>query len=389
MKIFSNDKELPYICKDSGKQYNTWTGLSLYVTNKLKITHKDFYDNIFNGKKIKCHFCKNDGRFISIKNGYSNLCKNKECIKKSRQTFTIDGIMYYKSCTKKEAKKILQEKIKENQYKNKKHSDKYTEKELKENSNRCIDFWLKKGYNEEDAKEKVSTYQKNNAKNHSFKLKNDDFYLKEFKQKLKTCIEYWLKKGYNTDEAKQKLKERQTTFSKEICIEKYGEVEGLKRWQERQDLWLTTMNNKSDEEKALINKKRLHNFSGYSKVSQEIFWKLYNRFKNNDIYFEELNREFILYNTELKKHYKPDYIDFTNKKIIEYNGDYWHCNPKTYESNYYHKLKKEYAKDIWKYDNIKINYFKKLGYDVLIIWEKDFKQNSDNIIKQCIEFIKE
>ena len=42
-----------------------------------------------------------------------------------------------------------------------------------------------------------------------------------------TQLDYWIeKKGYNEEEAKIKLSERQSTFSLEKCISKYGEEEG-------------------------------------------------------------------------------------------------------------------------------------------------------------------
>ena len=31
---------------------------------------------------------------------------------------------------------------------------------------------------------------------------------------------------------------------------------------------------------------------------------------------------------------------------------------------------------------------KNKGYDILVIWEKDFKHNKEKIIQECIEFIK-
>ena len=67
------------------------------------------------------------------------------------------------------------------------------------------------------------------------------------------CIEFWLAKGFTKNEAEQELKKRQQTFSIETCIAKYGEKEGLIRWQERQDKWQHTLNSKSDVEKEEIN----------------------------------------------------------------------------------------------------------------------------------------
>ena len=76
-----------------------------------------------------------------------------------------------------------------------------------------------------------------------------------------TRIEYWLNKGYNETEAKQKLSKRQTTFSLEKCIEKYGEIKGKQSWIDRQEKWITN-----------------YKKSNFSKVSQDLFWKLYEKF---------------------------------------------------------------------------------------------------------------
>ena len=60
--------------------------------------------------------------------------------------------------------------------------------------------------------------------------------------------------------------------------------------------------------------------------------------------------------------------DFTYKnKIIEYNGDYWHCNPRKYDANYYHQVGECTAKDIWDRDADKIALAKSKGYDVLSV----------------------
>jgi hypothetical protein len=52
-----------------------------------------------------------------------------------------------------------------------------------------------------------------------------------------TQLGYYTSRGATEQEAKKLLSKRQSTFSKEKCIEKYGEVEGIKIWKERQDKW--------------------------------------------------------------------------------------------------------------------------------------------------------
>ena len=50
-------------------------------------------------------------------------------------------------------------------------------------------------------------------------------------------INKWLLLGFTEEESKMKVKESQSTFSMKRCIEKYGEVEGPKRFEERQRKW--------------------------------------------------------------------------------------------------------------------------------------------------------
>lgn len=69
--------------------------------------------------------------------------------------------------------------------------------------------------------------------------------------------------------------------------------------------------------------------------------------------------------------------------LIEYNGDYWHCNPKKYDENYYHKKKSKFAKEIWEYDKNKLYLAEKNDYTCQVIWESDYKKNK-NIINELI-----
>ena len=131
-------------------------------------------------------------------------------------------------------------------------------------------------------------------------------------------VEYWIKKGFSEDEAKIKVSERQRTFTLEKCIEKYGEEEGTKRWQERQKKWLKNYKKQN-----------------FSNISQELFWSIYDKMKdlNLDIRFATINEnkekdtsgknnEFLV---KTKKSYvKPDFIVLNYKKVIEFDGDYWH-----------------------------------------------------------------
>jgi G:T-mismatch repair DNA endonuclease (very short patch repair protein) len=70
--------------------------------------------------------------------------------------------------------------------------------------------------------------------------------------------------------------------------------------------------------------------------------------------------------------------------IIEYFGDYWHCNPKKYDSNYFNKKKNKFAWELWEYDKKKVELIKSYDYNLEIVWESDFKEKTtlQKIIKK-------
>jgi G:T-mismatch repair DNA endonuclease (very short patch repair protein) len=81
-----------------------------------------------------------------------------------------------------------------------------------------------------------------------------------------------------------------------------------------------------------------------------------------------------------KKWYFPDVIDNQRKLIIEYFGDFYHCNPTIYQEDYFNPKIKKTAKEVWELDKIRIENFQNNGYNVIIIWEKDFKENPSKAI---------
>jgi hypothetical protein len=124
------------------------------------------------------------------------------------------------------------------------------------------------------------------------------------------------------------------------------------------------------------------------------------RFEDNPMTFSSRSKNEIKIYKNIKRKYKltrhsesirPYICDIFIPElnlIIEYNGDYWHCNPVKYENNYYHKLKKMSAQEIWDYDRKKIDLIKNSGYYLEIIWETDYNQNPkliNEIIKKYVK----
>jgi very-short-patch-repair endonuclease len=79
-------------------------------------------------------------------------------------------------------------------------------------------------------------------------------------------------------------------------------------------------------------------------------------------------------------------INYKNK-IIEFNEDYWHMNPKIYTEIDINKRCKKTAKEIWARDLVKHNIAINKGYQLLVVWEKDFKNNRQGVVDECLHFL--
>jgi G:T-mismatch repair DNA endonuclease (very short patch repair protein) len=251
------------------------------------------------------------------------------------------------------------------------------EADFERNSRRPIrkEYWIKQGHTEPDAI-KLATDTKN-KNNKCGRDKSNASTVRRITSKR--CIDYYTVRGYSQEEAVSLVSQNQKHFSKEICIEKYGEEVGVAIWQDRQDQWQSKLNAKSDKEKARINKLKLFKGGSISKGETLLVENIRARGINCNGQFEMLR--------EKTKYYVYDIV--YNKKIIEYNGDFWHANPKKYKPNDILKFPNspKVAQEIWDADERKIQFARDQGYEVLVVWESDFKKDKEEIIKQCIQFL--
>ena len=77
---------------------------------------------------------------------------------------------------------------------------------------------------------------------------------------------------------------------------------------------------------------------------------------------------------ETQKRIENFYYDILLKGtniIIEYNGVYWHADPKKYKPDDI-LFGNKTAKEIWKKDSFKKEIANKNGYNVITIWEDEF-----------------
>lgn len=243
---------------------------------------------------------------------------------------------------------------------------------FKERSIWCVEYWLKKGYSENDAKNKISKYQTELGKRNASKSKSDH------KKNSVRCIEYWLKKGYSENDAKEKVAKIQRTFTIEKCIEKYGEAEGLKKWKERQEKWQDS-----------LNKIGFHQL-GHSKISQELFNEILKKYPKEEkdfVFFEEKNKEYTLKNDN-NFYYRYDFCDLNKRKFIEFNGDIYHANPKMFKpSDKPNPFHNKTAEELWKIDEDKKIIAERNGFEEFVVWEKDYRENKEKIINECLNFL--
>jgi hypothetical protein len=243
----------------------------------------------------------------------------------------------------------------------------YTESEAnyERDSRRPIrkEYWLKAGYNEEESIELAKKQKEKNNNKGSKKAKDNN---KIQRVSSKRCIEYWIVRGFNEVEAREKISQEQSTFTLKKCIEKYGEKDGKKKWLDRQEKW-----------------HKSYRKSNFSKISQLLFWEISSHLNSLDsIFFAELdenkkpdksgkNNELRL---KLDKLLLPDFIDTNSKKIIEFDGTYWHGLVGRGNKNR---------------DEERDEIYKKYGYLIHRVNENDYKFKKEKVIEECLNFLKQ
>ncbi len=240
-------------------------------------------------------------------------------------------------------------------------------------------------------------------------------------------INYYLDQGLTLDEAKMMLSERQSTFSLDKCISKYGDS-GEEIWRNRQIKWQNTLNSKPQDEIDAFNKlkdsqslesfirrfgeidgpvKRTEYFDGValsrfidkfgeingpieyqkhkeiksrsgggaaSKESLKIFVPLYEYLLDNGISADDIK-----WGVEGSKEYsisrfRYDFTILSMCVIIEYHGIHWH--PKSPDDvvwkGLYRPDKCDYKCDEkWYYDRHKKQVAEDAGFTVIEVWSDE------------------
>src|SRR5690606_1668117 len=82
------------------------------------------------------------------------------------------------------------------------------------------------------------------------------------------------------------------------------------------------------------------------------------------------------------------YVDcFYNNKVIEFNGDFYHANPRDYHADDILSMpgsRKIKASDIWEHDNQRKEFLENTyNLKIKVIWASECKMAKERMIKEC------
>ena len=257
-----------------------------------------------------------------------------------------------------------------------------------EHSPWAIEFYLKKGYSQEDSIKMKEAFIKQVNEN-----KSED--------SQPTRVSYYMKK-HNVDYAEgvRMLTERQTTNSVET-IAKRNNISIEEAQHIRDNItykWCTTISNKPEADIVEMNRKKLA-FQSVSKISKSFIDHLlmFTEINYSDILFDTNELTLVTPDASNKFGYKCYMYDFTYKnKIIEFNGDMIHANPSIYAPDDLPltKFKKAFtnrsdwtSQMLWEYDTSKKILAESKGYEVFVVWESEWKKDKENTLRKCKEFL--
>lgn len=258
--------------------------------------------------------------------------------------------------------------------------------------------WIDAGYTLEESIKIVQKVQTDRAIKASAKTKGTSCHTVR-------STEFWMNKGFSEDEAKEKVRAIQTTNGIEFYKKKYPETYE-EEFTKRIEKWKTSLL-KLDQ--VDLNLKKSHSIEGAlarglsyeeavdvyqsniermralrkkpSKISQKMCNMLGDRL-DGTCYYQEKNYE------KLISGYKVDFYHKESKTVVEFYGDFFHRNPRLYESSF--TAFDITSSDRWEYDAKRESNISKSEEvnKLLIVWESDFRKNPERVVQKIIGEIK-
>lgn len=197
------------------------------------------------------------------------------------------------------------------------------------------------------------------SKNHSVH-RNDPLH----KYKYMTNIEYWVKEANGNETLAKELYSKFQTRDLDYFVDKYGQEEGTIRHSTKTAKWVKSY--------------KKQNFSKVSQVLfEEIMLQIIDKVDIENVYFATFDRDDMkgYQNKEYRlqtgtSYIFPDFILLDKKRIIEFDGSYWHGK----QSN---PLREQ----------IRDNKIHAAGYTVMHVLEENYKKNKHQVIQECINFL--
>ena len=186
--------------------------------------------------------------------------------------------------------------------------------------------------------------------------------------RLPSHMEYWMNRGYTSEYAQILVQERQATNTVEKIMNRRG-----------------CSQETATDIRAEITNKWLASFPrlNYSKVSQQLFWEVYNRIKNDysEIYFASFKSGKLIddgtnHEYGVKTNRSTRKLDFFIKdinKCIEFDGAYWHGKVG----------KGDKTRDIIREQEI----VDAIGCQIFHVKEMDYYKDKELVVQNCINFL--
>lgn len=223
-------------------------------------------------------------------------------------------------------------------------------------------YWESKGYTTEEALKLQSDYQTQTV--NTLAAKNTGK-----KDRAPGSVEFWKKKGYSEEESREKVKNNQRR-GKQFFINKYGEEAGTEKFINRNIAWKNSL-------------KKTKMSQGKSAVSLRLFDEIKRSIP--DVCYGDDEYRVI---TE-KCAYWVDCYSPSTRRIIEFYGDYWHANIEKYKDAFMmtRSNKKISCAEIREKDRLRKLDIEGAGYQVMVVWESEFKKDPANVVSRCIKFL--
>ena len=211
----------------------------------------------------------------------------------------------------------------------------------------------------------------------------------EFKEKVKnTCLKRYGVDNYSkTDEFKEKASYKIRKYLHEEAVKNIGEDYEILVFGINMELFHKKCNKSFIVASYFVSQRKIHN--NEICVHCNPLYKNWSTGEKNLLKFIRDN-----YSSEIMSNYKriipPFELDIYIPDLrigVEFNGDYYHANPRFYNKNYFNNKLKMKAEKIWEKDRKKRDICFKKNITLIIVWEHDWNNNQEKEKERILNLI--